>query len=192
MKQQTATIEKPAQMVNGIDMEVLGETIRAVADAPELGKSRFRARNTWQGGSRNCTTVSSFYAGGQENVHEQTFVLHSDEPTILAGSDEDPNPVEHLLNALAGCVTTTIVAHAAVRGIHIDAVESELEGDIDINGFFGLNPETPRGYSDIRVKFRIESDADVEVLKELATYSPVFNTITRGANVDIQVEKKQA
>ena len=44
--------------------------------------------------------------------------------------------VEHLLHALASCVTMRMVAHAAVRGIEIQELESELEGDIDLSGFF--------------------------------------------------------
>jgi len=192
MQQQTAkqddVIHDP--VVNGIDTEVLGQTVQAIAEESELGKCHFRARNTWMSGSQNCTTISGFYGAGQEIEHEQTFVMHSDEPPVLAGKDEAPNPVEHLLNALAACVTTSIVAHAAVRGIHIESVESELEGDMDINGFLGLKPDVPCGYTDIRMKFRIESDADTEVLQQFAAYSPVFNTITRGANVDIQIETK--
>ena len=114
--------------------------------------------------------------------------LHADEPPILAGQDDGANPVEHLLNALAACVTTSMVAHAAVRGIHIEALESELEGDIDLRGFLGLDEDVPKGFTDIRVKFKVNSDVgNLERLKRLTAFSPVFNTITQGANVDIQV-----
>jgi len=99
--------------------------------------------------------------------------------------------VEHLLNALAACVTTSMVAHAAVRGIHIDELESELEGDIDLRGFLGLSSNVPKGFTEIRVKFKVKADMDnLEHLKRLAAYSPVFNTITQGANVDIQMASK--
>jgi len=81
-----------------------------------------------------------------------------------------------------------MVAHAAVRGIHIEELESELEGDIDLRGFLGLADDVPRGFTDIRVKFRVKADVDnMDRLKRLTEYSPVFNTITQGANVDIQV-----
>jgi uncharacterized OsmC-like protein len=84
-----------------------------------------------------------------------------------------------------------MVAHAAARGIHIEEVESELEGDIDLRGFLGLSNDVPKGYTDIRVKFKVKSEVDdMEKLKRLAEFSPVFNTITNGANVDIQVEPK--
>lgn len=178
-------------VVNGIHMETLQGTVNAIEQQPELGQCRFRARNRWLGGNHNCTTVTGFYGANQEIAHKQQFELHADEPPILAGHDEGANPVEHLLNALAACVTTSMVAHAAVRGIHIEELESELEGDIDLRGFLGLDTHVPKGFTDIRIKFRVKSDVDnMERLKRLTSYSPVFNTITQGARVDIQVEPK--
>jgi uncharacterized OsmC-like protein len=184
----TPTETVTASIVNGIDIDTLTGTVQAIEQDAELGACKFRARNTWLGGNHNCTTVTGFYGAKQEFDHKQTFELHADEPPILAGSDAGANPVEHLLNALAACVTTSMVAHAAVRGIHIEALESELEGDIDLRGFLGLDEDVPKGFTDIRVKFKVNSDVgNLERLKRLTAFSPVFNTITQGANVDIQV-----
>ncbi|WP_203434347.1 OsmC family protein [Nitrosococcus halophilus] len=150
-----------------------------------------RAQYTWLGGNHNSSTITGFYGAKQEIAHKQMFVLHADEPPLLAGGDEGANPVEYLLNALAACVTTSMVAHAAVRGIHIEELESEIEGDIELRGFLGLSNDVPKGFSDIRVSFKVKADVDnMERLKKLTEYSPVFNTITQGANVDIQVEAK--
>jgi uncharacterized OsmC-like protein len=174
--------------VNGIHLETLQSTVKAIQQDPGLGACKFRASNTWLGGNHNRTTVTGFYGARQEIAHKQTYELHADEPPILAGHDEGANPVEHLLNALAACVTTSMVAHAAVRGIQIEELESELEGDIDLNGFLGLDESVPKGFTDIRVKFRVKSDIEnMERLKQLTRFSPVFNTITQGANVDIEV-----
>jgi uncharacterized OsmC-like protein len=177
--------------VNGIHLETLQGTVNAIAQEPEQGQCRFRARNQWLGGNHNRTTVTGFYGARQEIAHRQPFELHADEPPILAGNDEGANPVEHLLNALAACVTTSMVAHAAVRGIHIEELESQLEGDIDLRGFLGLDSEVPKGFTEIRVRFRVKADLDnMERLKRLTTYSPVLNTVTQGARVAIQVEPK--
>jgi uncharacterized OsmC-like protein len=177
--------------INGIHMATLQDTVQAIDQDPDLGQCKFRARNTWLGGNHNCTTIDSFYAAGQEIAHKQQYELHADEPPILAGNDEGANPVEHLLNALAACLTTSIVAHAAVRGIHIEELESELEGDIDLRGFLGLSEDVPKGFTDIRVNFKVKADVDnMERLKRLTAYSPVFNTITQGANVAVRVEAK--
>jgi len=178
-------------IVNGIHLETLQGTVNAIDQDPELGACKFRASNKWLGGNHNCTTVTGFYGAKQEIAHKQKFELYADEPPILAGHDEGANPVEHLLNALAACVTTSMVAHAAVRGINIEELESELEGDIDLRGFLGLDNDVPKGFTDIRIKFRVKADVDnMDRLKTLTAYSPVFNTITQGANVDIQVEAK--
>ncbi len=183
----TATVR--GTCVNGIDLCVLQETVGAIKNEPELGKCRFRARNRWIDAAHNCSTITGFHAAGQEIAHKQTFELHADEPALLAGEDQGANPVEHLLNALAGCVTTSMVAHAAVRGIHIEALESELEGDIDLRGFLGLADDVPKGFTDIRLKFKVKSDEqNMEKFKSLAAFSPVYNTLIHGVHVDIQVE----
>jgi hypothetical protein len=84
-----------------------------------------------------------------------------------------------------------MVAHAAVRGIEIEELESELEGDIDLRGFLGLAMDVPKGYTNIRAKFRVKAKPeDGSRIRELAYFSPVFNTITHGANVEVEVELK--
>lgn len=189
------TMKQPAQaggtkrVVNGVDLETLMGTVGAVKADPGLGVCRFRASNAWLGGNHNRSTVTGFYGARQEMAHRQVFTMDADEPAILAGNDEGANPVEHLLHALASCLTTSMVAHAAVRGIRIEALESELEGDLDLNGFLGLDPNVPKGYTAIRAKFRIKADPrDMTAIRELAKFSPVFNTLTMGTTVDVQVE----
>lgn len=177
--------------VNGIEVDTLAETVNAIKNDPGLGACHFRATNAWLGGNRNRSTVTGFYGARQEIPHKQAFTMDSDEPPILAGTDDGANPVEHLLHALASCMTTGMVAHAAVRGIEIEEVETELEGDIDLNGFLGLDPNVPKGYTDIRMKFRVKAKPeDVDTLKELVKFSPVYNTVTQGANVNYDIVLK--
>ena len=186
-----ATINHENKRVNGIKLDVLNETVSAIKSNPDLGRCRFRATNRWTSASHNCTTVRGFYAAGQELEHKQKFSLHADEPPLLAGRDQAANPVEHLLHALASCVTTATVAHAPVRGIVIHELESELEGDIDIRGFFGLANDVPKGFTNIRFNFRVKTDEpNLDRLKSLALFSPVYNTLTNGTKVDIQLHPK--
>lgn len=177
--------------LNGVDLDILMGTVSAIQAEPELGISKFRASNTWLSANHNRSTVTGFYAAKQEIAHAQTFTMDADEPAILAGADQGANPVEHLLHALASCLTTSIVAHAAVRGIEIEELGSELEGDIDLNGFLGLDAETPRGFTEIRVRFHVKADPkDIDRIKRLAMFSPVFNTIMQSAQVDVDVVLK--
>jgi uncharacterized OsmC-like protein len=166
-------------------------TVNAIKDDPGLGACRFRARNAWLGGNHNRSTVTGFHGAKQEIAHRQTFTMDADEPAILAGNDEGANPVEHLLHALASCLTTSMVAHAAVRGIEIEELESELEGDLDLRGSLGLADDVPKGYTAIRVTFRAKArPAHLARLRELAHFSPVFNTLSQGTRVDVDVIAK--
>jgi uncharacterized OsmC-like protein len=190
---QTARKDSPAmgRVVNGVDLDTLMGTVNAIQAEPALGACHFRATNAWLGGAHNRSTVSGFYGAKQEMAHKQVFNMDADEPAILAGNDDGANPVEHLLHALASCLTTSMVAHAAVRGIRIEALESELEGDIDLRGFLGLAADVPKGYTAIRAKFRVKADPkDMERIRELAQFSPVFNTLVQSTRVDVEVEQQ--
>jgi uncharacterized OsmC-like protein len=119
--------------------------------------------------------------------------LDADEPPLLLGEDLGPNPVEYALKALAACVTTALVYHAAAKGIEIRGVESRLEGDLDLRGFLGISEDVPVGYEKIRVYFKIDADISDEEKEELIRmgekYSPVFNTITKATPVSAQLDK---
>jgi uncharacterized OsmC-like protein len=137
--------------------------------------------------------INNFYGTQQDHDHKEQFTLDADEPPILLGEDKGPNPVEYALTALAACVTTSIVYHAAAKGITIHAMESRLEGDIDLQGFLGLSDDVPRGYKEIRMFVNIEADAPAEQLEEIVklgpTYSPVFDTITRAVPVTVKLDR---
>lgn len=177
--------------VNGINVPELKETIGRLRQHPELGRSHFRVRNRWVQGGDNRTDIQDFYAAGQEDRSRiKPFVLEADEPPVLLGENRGPNPVEYLLTALTACLTSSMVYHAAARGIRIEELESEVEGDIDLRGFMGVAPEVKKGYQNIRVNFRVRSDASPEQLKELAMYSPVFDTVTSAVPVTVNVSAK--
>lgn len=179
--------------INGVNVDELFGTIDAVKKTPVIAKFRFRAANRWIDGGHNRTTIKNFYGTQQDHERQEPFVLDADEPPLLLGMDLGPNPVEYLLTALAACVTTSIVYHAAARGVTIRSMESRLEGDIDLQGFLGLREDVPRGYQNIRMYVKIDADAPPEKLEEIVrlgpTYSPVFDTITRPVPVSVQIDK---
>jgi uncharacterized OsmC-like protein len=176
-------------LINGVNVSALAETVQAVQDQPEIAKFQFRAKNTWVGGGHNRSSIKEFYGAGHEDkIRTEPFVLDNGEPPILLGVDEGPNPVEYVLSALAGCMTTTMVYHAAARGIHIESVESELEGDIDLHGFLRLDDAVRNGFQNIRVNFTVKSDASPEELAELARMSPVLDIITNPVPVAVSMK----
>ena len=176
------------QFLNGVNVTAVSNLIEQMKADPELGKSRWHLKNKWITCGQNQSRIESFFAAKQEIPHKEPFELKADDPAALAGDDTGPNPVEHLLNALGYCLTTTLVYHAAARGIKIDELEAELEGDIDLRGFLGISEDVLKGYKDIRVTMKIKSDASAEQLEELAKFSPVFDTLTRAVPVRVNVE----
>jgi uncharacterized OsmC-like protein len=191
--EQAAKNTEANNVVNGVNVDELFGTINAIKKAPVIAKFKFRASNEWMGGGHNRTTIRNFYGTQQEHERKEPFVLDADEPPLLLGRDIGPNPVEYALTALAGCVTSAIVYHAAAKGVVIRSMESRLEGDIDLQGFLGIRDDVPRGYKEIRMFVKIDADAPPEKLEEIVqlgpTYSPVFDTITRAVPVKVQVEK---
>ena len=179
--------------VNGVDLARLTETIKAVKAAPELARFRFRIQNRWIGCGQNRSEVQQFSAGETETPHRTELILEADEPDVLLGSDTGANPVEHLLHALASCVTTSMIYHAAARGIAIEEVESSLEGDLDLRGFLGISPTVRKGYQQIRLKLRIKANATDEQLRELESlgpkFSPVFDSISKGVPIAVSSER---
>jgi len=138
MQQHTAQKQKSTTL-NGVNVDQLFGNIDAIKNAPVLGKFKFRANNKWINGGHNQTTINNFHGIQQEHIHADSFVLDADEPPLLLGEDIGPNPVEYALTALAACVTTALVYHAAAKGIKLNAVEARLEGDIDVRGLLGIS-----------------------------------------------------
>jgi uncharacterized OsmC-like protein len=179
-----------ATHINGLDVCAARATIAAIQSDPSLARFRFRARNTWIGGGENRSTIRDFYGAGREDdSRTSAFEFTNGEPPVLLGDNEGANPVEFLLHALAGCVTTTFVLHAMARGITIRALSSELEGDLDVQGLLGLDERVAPGYESIRIKLRVEADCSDRELDDLLVYaqqrSPVCNTVCRPVPVTI-------
>lgn len=182
------------KLINGVSVDKLLETIEAVKEEPDLGKFKFRVKNKWVKGGHNHTTIKDFYGVRKDIPHEKPFELDAGEHPVLLSEDEGPNPVEYLLTALAGCLTSALVYHAAAKGIKIKSLESRLEGDIDLRGFLGISPDVKVGYENIRVYFTIDADVSDDQKEELIRmaqkYSPVFNTVSNPTTVTVQLDKK--
>ena len=184
-----ATAQKLPTTVNGVCVDDLFATIDAVKGTPDIARFKFRVVNEWQGGSQNRSTVTGFHGAGQDQSRPRPFVLAADEPAVLLGKDMAANPVEYLLHALASCLTTSMVYHAAARGIQLEEVESTLEGNLDLHGFLDLDPMVRKGYEGIRVTFKIKADMPEDRLQEIVDlgtgHSPVFDSLTKGVPVTV-------
>jgi uncharacterized OsmC-like protein len=188
-----ATARALPNTINGVPVDDLSNTIDAIKKTPAIARFQFRVRNQWVEAGQSCSTMSSFYGAGGEQSRIMPFVLEADEPLVLLGKDLAANPAEYLLHALAACLTTSMVYHAAARGIRIDEVESTLEGDVDLHGFLKLNQTVRAGLQGIRVKFKIKADVPDEQLQEICKlgtdHSPVFDSLTNGVPVSVSVDR---
>jgi len=182
-----------AQFVNGVNTEQLFNTINLIKENPDIAKFEFRATNKWINGTHCRGTIKDFYGALKEDDSRPSVDYDMDEPPVLLGNNQGRNPVEYLLVALSGCITTSIVAHASAKGIAINGIESRYEGDIDLRGFLGLSEDVPIGYQEIRVYFKIDADVSDEQKEEMVRlgqkYSPVYNTIAKSAPVTVLLDK---
>jgi uncharacterized OsmC-like protein len=184
-------VTKEQTIINGVNVDELAGTIEAVREQPELAGMQFRAGNEWIDGTRNRTTIKDVYGAGQEQIREKSFVMQKDEPVFLLGTDTGANPVEHLLAALAGCLTTTLVFFASAEGVKLDEVTSRFEADASMLGFLGLDENTRMGFDEIRVTFDIKSEAPREKIQELLELaqarSGVFDMLTNPTPVSVRL-----
>jgi uncharacterized OsmC-like protein len=164
--------------------------VAALKADPALAHFEFRARNQWISGGENRSTIRDFFGAGVEDTsREAAFTFTNGEPPVLLGRNEGANPVEFLLHALAGCVTTTTVLHAAARGIEIESLSTRLVGDLDLQGLLAL-ADVPAGYRQIRIEMDIRAknatEAQLDELLQVArAHSPVCNTVCRPVPVVI-------
>jgi uncharacterized OsmC-like protein len=184
----------PKEPRNGVDTPNLLATINVVKGAPELAKFRFRASNRWVNGTFSESRVESFSGAGGEHTHQTEFRYSADHPAVLVGQDRGPTPIEFLLHGLAACITAGIGNIAAVRGVTLTSVESQVEGDIDLQGILGLSDSVRNGYERIRINFTIAGDAPPEKLREIVEQSrarsAVFDVLTNGVPVDVTVNTR--
>jgi len=184
MKTQAAM--KMDNRVNGIDVAALREVIDQVTVAPEKGQVAFRVKSQWKGQTRSEATVESYSIGGQRVA--RSFRVAVDEPFELLGQNTAPNPQEMLMTALNACVMVGYVAGAAVKGITLEKLEIETEGELDLRGFLGIDPNVPAGYENIRYTVRIKGDGTPEQFREIhdnvIKTSPNYFNISRPVRID--------
>ena len=172
---------------NGVNVDQLMATIGAVQQDPNVAAFTFKAASTWRSGARNEGEIKDFVHAGQPAVRPEAFRLVGDEPPVLRGSNEGPNAVELLLQALGFCYAVGYVYNAAARGIEISELRYEIEGDLDLRTFIGL--DGPRaGFTAIRATSWVKSpNAGKEQLEEICQYvqdtSPVRDCLANSIPV---------
>jgi uncharacterized OsmC-like protein len=170
-----------ATIVNGINIDDLFALIGGVKQDAATGKTSWRVTTTWQGQTRSRAQIESFGIGGEEVPRR--FSIEIDEPVELGGTNRFANPQEHLLAALNACMVVGYAAQCAVRGITLESLEIETDGEIDLRGFLGIDPAVPRGYESLNYRVRIKGSGTKEEFAEIhgavMATSPNFYNMSR-------------
>lgn len=164
--------------LNDVNLEAVGGLAAKIQESPGVAATTWRADVRWTGAFRSEATVRGFAP------------IASDEPAGLGGTDTAPNPVEQLLAALGNCLAVGYAANASAAGIEITDLRISMEGDLDLHTFLGL-ADGNAGYSAIRVKVDLKSNATEEQLRALhdkvVSTSPVGHTLRRAVPVQIDL-----
>lgn len=176
-------------MLNGVDTAALAATRDAVRENPSLAQVTFALDSSWIEGCHQSATTGAVRQNG-EVVEDRTarYVLESDEPAALLGTDKAASPGEYVLQALAGCYAVTFATNAASRGIKLDSLKLEMEVDFDLQGFLNTNAAVRPGAQGIRVTVHAESpNATRSELEELTqavqARSPIRDTLANPVEI---------
>jgi uncharacterized OsmC-like protein len=176
---------------NGVNVQALLDAREALSAAPEAAMFQWRARCEWVNGTHSRTTVHDFSGLGGEHTHRQPFVFDGDHPELFASEDNGATPTEIVLAALAGCLTAGVATVATNRGVELRSVTASIEGDLDLQGILGIDPEVRNGFSAVRVRYQIDadaSDADIAaIVAQSQKRSAVFDIITNPTAVTVTV-----
>ena len=184
MLAQAKTVEPT--IVNGINVDDLFALIEGVRRDAAKAKTNWRVTTTWQGQTRSRAQVEGFEIGGEQVPRR--FSIDIDEPCELGGTNRFANPQEHLIAALNACMIVGYAAQCAVRGITLESLEIQTDGEIDLRGFLGVDPTVPQGYESLKYVVRIKGSGTNEEFAEI--HEAVMATSTNFYNVSRPVALK--
>ena len=176
----------PEEKLNGIDTEGLKQVMAQVAEDPAKGSVKFRVLTSWKGQTKSETQVEGYELGGQKIARRFTFAI--DEPVELLGEDTAANPQEMLMAAFNSCVMNTYVIAAAMKGIKLDKVEIETDGELDLRGFLGIDKSIHPGYPELHYTVRIKGNGTREQFEEI--HKMVMSTSPNYYNIANAIQLK--
>jgi uncharacterized OsmC-like protein len=176
---------------NGVNAQALIDAREALSKEPAGAQFKWRATCKWINGTHSRSTIEGFYGLGTEQKHKTEFTFEADHPEIFASEDHGATPVELVLSGLASCLTAGVASVAQLRGIQLRSVTAKLEGDMDILGILGADPDVRNGFNNIKVVFDIDADAKPDDIKALVAQSQkrsaVYDIITNPTNITVEI-----
>jgi uncharacterized OsmC-like protein len=176
---------------NGVNVQALLDARNALTEAPEAAEFTWRASCTWRNGTHSHSTVDGFSGLGGEQQHRTTYEFDVDHPEIFASEDNGATPVEFVLVGLVGCLTAGVAAVAQHRGIQLRSVSAIIDGQMNVLGILGADPDVRNGFEAVTVRFAIDADASRDELEALIAQSQkrsaVFDVVTNPTKVLVEL-----
>jgi uncharacterized OsmC-like protein len=166
-------------MLNNINISGLSEFANEVKDNNIEGKASYGVKLNWESGTKTTVATKNMILGEHKIIRNFNFTI--DEPTQLLGVNCAPNPAEYMLGGLAGCMAVTFMAGATAMNIDIDHLELEVDGELDLKGFLGLDNNSKVGFPELKFIFNVKGNGTQEqyntLMQRVTQHSPNFNTI---------------
>ena len=166
-------------MLNNINIAGLSEYANEVKENNIEGKASYGVELNWESGTKTVVKTKNMTLGSHKIVRDFNFTI--DEPTQLLGVNCAPNPAEYMLGGLAGCMAVTFMAGATAMNINIDQLKLEIDGELDLKGFLGLNQTLNPGFPELKFIFHVKGNGTQEqynkLIERVTKHSPNFNTI---------------
>ena len=166
-------------MLNNINIAGLSEYANEVKERSIESRATYGVTLNWESGTKTSVKTKNMIFGNHKIVRDFEFTI--DEPTQFLGVNSAPNPAEYMLGGLAGCMAVTFMTGATAMNIQVDKLQLEIDGELDLKGFLGLDPESNTGFPEIKFIFHVEGNGTQEqydkLLQRVTKHSPNFNTI---------------
>lgn len=176
---------------NGVDTAALLGARTALTAQPAAAAFTWRATCAWVHGTHSTSTVTDFSGLGQDMQHRTAYRFEVDHPECFASQDLGATPVEYVLVGLAGCLTAGVAAVAQHRQIQLRSVTATIEGDMNVLGILGADPDVRNGFEAVRVRFEIDADAPRSEIEALVAQSQkrsaVFDVVTNPTKVVVEL-----
>ena len=167
-----STIETTTTIDNGVVIEALNTARTAFAEAPAAASFTWKATSDWVSGTHTRSAANGFFGMGEEQVRSNGgHTVVTDHPEHFSATDAGVTPAELILMGLAGCLSAGVATVATNRGIQLRSVSATVEGDMDMRGIMGVDPDARNGFGEIRVRFTIDADATAEEIQALVAQS---------------------
>ena len=178
---------------NGVNVEALLGAREAMTAMPAAAAFTWRASSEWVNGTHCQTTIEKFFGVGDEQSHNEAFVLDTDHPRVFAADDHGVTPVEMVLAGLAGCLTAGVASVAQNRGIQLRRSRPPRRRH-GPPGHPRHRQRRPERLQRITVSYEIDADATPEEIRAVVAQSQkrsaVYDVITNPTTVTVEVAER--